>query len=149
MQELVGDRFGDVTALVAGGLAVPAFELGLVVGPARPFDLGGAADLGAGARTLAQAEQPVEADIVRRRDPDQRLGARQAGRFLRQELGHRRPVDADPAGEFGLIAAMALGQRLQPVAKHLADIALVQHGLPPQRTKMRTRMRARIAHQLL
>ena len=67
---------------------------------ARAFlDLQAFADFAGQPFVLAEAQQPVERNLVLGRDVQQRFGARQARRGAGQQLRQRRAVDADRGRE--------------------------------------------------
>ena len=121
----VGNAGRHVADLGAGGLGVPAGEQGVVAVVRAFLDLQAFADFAGQALVLAEAQQPVERNLVLGGDVEQRFGAGQAGRGAGQQLRQRRAVDADRSGESRLVQIRALQKNFQAVAEQIRKIAFV------------------------
>jgi hypothetical protein len=125
----IGNAGRHVADFGAGRLGMPAGEQG-VVERARSFlDLERLTNLAGNALVLAEAEQPIERDLVFSGHVEQRLGPRKARRRSRQQLGQCRAVHSDGSRERGLARAGTLQKRLQTISEQNGEVALVH---PPR-----------------
>ncbi len=124
--EQVGQGCRHIADLVARGLGVPAGQALVGRRGGAGFDLQRRNhEVGAELAFLAQAQQPVDADLLALGDGGDGLGARQALVALRQQLGQRGAVQPHSGGEGHAAQSGTLDHLGQALAKHLHGFAPV------------------------